>query len=107
MRKNEWDAIISIFFHLPSVERKQLHKKCIKAIKPGGYFIMEAYSRDQLKYQTGGPKIEDMLLELNELKNEFEDMVLLKAEEKVRNLAEGDFHNGDSSVIQLIAGKPL
>ena len=43
-----WDGIVSIFCHLPSAVRASLHERVVAGLKPGGVFILEAYTPDQL-----------------------------------------------------------
>ena len=74
IKEEAWDAIISIFCHLPKDIRKQLHKKVIVGLKPGGTFILEAYTPLQLEFKTGGPKDIDLLYDLKSLKNELADL---------------------------------
>ena len=49
----KWDGIVSIFGHTPSIVRKKLHQAIKKSLKKGGVFLLEGYSVDQLKYNTG------------------------------------------------------
>ena len=56
-----WDAIISVFAHLPPPIRKRVHAACVSALKPGGLLLLEAYTPAQLEYKTGGPQAVDML----------------------------------------------
>jgi hypothetical protein len=41
---NKWDAIVSIFAHLPPAVRKHVHQACVPALKPGGALLLEAYT---------------------------------------------------------------
>ena len=35
-----WDCIVSIFFHLPSKIRREVHMKVANALKPGGVLVL-------------------------------------------------------------------
>jgi len=48
-----WDAIISIFCHLPTALRKSVHQKVVQGLRPGGIFVLEAYTPAQLAHGTG------------------------------------------------------
>ncbi|MCB0283434.1 MAG: class I SAM-dependent methyltransferase [Calditrichaeota bacterium] len=102
----KWDAVISIFCHLPSVLRNKVHAGIIKALKSEGLLIMESYSKDQLKYKSGGPKDLDMLLDLETTKQELNGLHFLHLKTTVRDISEGAFHTGDGSVVQVIGRKP-
>ncbi len=106
-KKNKWDAIISIFCHLTETHRNAIHQTIKHALKPGGIFILEAYNKEQLKYETGGPKDEKHLVACDELKAMFNNFEILLAEELEREIYEGDYHTGKASVTQFIARRPL
>ena len=107
MGQNQWDAIVSIFCHLPTPTRLAVHKRVIKGLKPGGLFLLEAYTPAQIALGTGGPRAEDLLMTLSDLQAELCGMELVHACELERDIHEGILHNGRSSVVQVIARKPL
>jgi len=107
----EWDdesvtGVVSIFCHLPPTIRSSLFKKIISWLKPGGVFLLEGYSKEQLKYGTGGPKSESLLLDLHEIKEELSGLEFLKAEALERHINEGRYHDGTSAVVHIAARKP-
>jgi SAM-dependent methyltransferase len=104
--KGRWDAIISIWCHLPSALRAPLHARVVRGLKPGGLFLLEAYTPNQLKLGTGGPKDPDMLASLETLKKELEGLEWVSAAELKRHVKEGPFHSGQSAVVQILAKKP-
>ena len=101
----EWQGIVSIYCHLHKKDRITLHRQCVKALSKNGVFIMESYSTNQLKYETGGPKILDLLLDLKEVNDELNDLEFKIAREREREIIEGDYHTGMGSVIQIAAVK--
>lgn len=103
--QNKWDVIVSIFCHLPSSLRIPLYSKLIASLKPGGYFVLEAYSPEQLTYKTGGPPNIDMLVDLPELESHFHQFDRIICQKTERNIEEGKLHNGNASVVQLLAQK--
>ena len=103
--KSEWDAIVSIYCHLPSELRKKVHQKIINALRPEGVFLLEGYSQEQLNYKTGGPPHLDMLLTSNEFEDDFKEFEIKKNEQLTREVVEGTFHTGLASVIQFIGMK--
>jgi len=103
---DNWDAVISIFCHLSPEIRKPLYGNIFNGLRPGGVFILEAYTAEQLKFNTGGPKSSQMLPDLEELKRELKGLNFVHAEEKIRILKEGNTHSGKSAVVQIVAVKP-
>jgi len=101
-----WDGIVSIWCHTPSALRARLHRAIVAALKPGGVLLLESYTPKQLEYGTGGPPLADMLMTLAAVRQELAGLEFLKAEEKVREVHEGKYHNGLSAVLQVIARKP-
>ncbi|MCU7852753.1 MAG: methyltransferase domain-containing protein [Candidatus Thiodiazotropha sp. (ex Monitilora ramsayi)] len=104
--KNHWDSIISIFCHLPPTIRREVHKRCVDGLRPGGIMLLEAYTPKQLEYNTGGPQVTDMMMNQQVLTDDFEDLELLYLSETVREIHEGEYHNGKGAVVQLLARKP-
>ena len=102
-----WDGIIACFCHLPSAIRAPLHQAAVRGLKPGGVFVLEAFSKEQLSYGTGGPPSLDMLMSLDELKLELAGLDLVHAVRVERAVHEGSGHTGLASVVQILGAKPL
>ncbi|MCP3890680.1 MAG: class I SAM-dependent methyltransferase [Desulfobulbaceae bacterium] len=100
-----YDAIISIFCHLPQPLRTEVHKKVLNGLKCGGIFVLEGYTPRQLQYKTGGPPVAELLMELDELKAELGSLDLVHATETEREVHEGFLHTGLGSVVQIIGIK--
>ena len=98
-----WDAIVSIFLHLPAAERSALHARCIAALRPGGVFVAEAYTPEQLAHGTGGPREAALLVTLAELEADFTGCRIEHRFSGVRRVVEGTLHTGDAHVAQLVA----
>jgi len=103
--ENHYSGIISIFCHLHSKVRIDLHKKCISALKTGGIFLLEGFIPDQIGRGTGGPYDPDMMHSKEELRETFSGLEILFEEELIRVIKEGPFHDGNVSVVQFIARK--
>jgi len=102
-----WDNIVSIFGHLPSELRRDVHRRVIGALRPGGVFLLEAYNPAQLETSgTGGPSDADMLPTADELTEELNGLDIVFAREIVRQVNEGEFHKGEGAVVQFVARKP-
>ena len=102
----QFDAVVSVFCHLPSALRRTVMARAIAALKPGGLLIMEGYTPRQLAFNTGGPKDADMLLEADIVRDELAGLELLHFVELEREVVEGSYPPGRASVLQVVARKP-
>ncbi|TVZ37884.1 methyltransferase family protein [Alteromonadaceae bacterium 2753L.S.0a.02] len=102
---NRWDAIVSIFCHLPSQLRCKLHQAVHIGLRHNGVFILEAYTPAQLHQGTGGPPVADLLMTAENLRHELTEMHFSHLEELNRDVVEGKYHTGRASVVQVIAHK--
>lgn len=101
-----WDAIVSIFCHLPPDVRRRLHQRVVDALKPGAVFILEAYTPAQIALRTGGPSIPELMVTADMLRMELQGLDLKLCHEVTRDIHEGRLHHGTSAVVQCIAKKP-
>lgn len=101
-----YDAVVSIFLHLPSLERPRIHAGFRRALRPGGLVILEAFAPAQAGRPSGGPKDPDLLYDTTTLATDFEDMDALILEEAETVLNEGPRHQGRATVVRLVARKP-
>lgn len=102
---NSFGSVISIFAHLPGTLRARLYPLVERSLKPGGIFLLEAYTPAQIPRNTGGPKDPDMLISCVILQREFPNCEVILAREIDRDVLEGKHHFGLSSVVQFIARK--
>jgi SAM-dependent methyltransferase len=101
-----WDAIVSIWCHVPSKLRARLHSDSVRGLKSGGLFLLEAYTPAQIPLATGGPKDVDLLPNCAALLNELKGLDVQIAREMRREIHEGVGHQGMSEVVQVLAQKP-
>jgi SAM-dependent methyltransferase len=101
-----WDAVVSIWAHLPVPIRTTLHPRLVHALRPGGVLLLEHYHPRQIAYGTGGPSDPSMMLTLDELAASFAGWSRLHAFEGERVVVEGHGHGGKSYVTQAILQKP-
>lgn len=102
-----WDAVVSIFCHVPSALRRELHARVARALRPGGAFLIEAYTPAQLAYATGGPASVDLLVTLASLRDDLAGLHFEIGHEIERDIAEGIHHHGRSAVVQALAVRPV
>jgi SAM-dependent methyltransferase len=103
----QWEGIIAIYCHLPSAIRVPLHQAAVRGLKPGGVFVLEAFSKEQIAYGTGGPQSLDLLMSLEELKRELAGLEFIHVVKMERDVREGSRHAGLASVVQILGVKPL
>ena len=101
-----WDGIVSIFCHLPSGIRRSVHRKVVAGLRPGGVFVLEAYTPAQLRLKTGGPPTADMSMTLDALRTELDGLRFTLGRELEREVVEGKYHTGRGAVVQVVAVKP-
>jgi hypothetical protein len=92
--------------HLDDKElQRDIHKKSIQALKQGGKIIVEVFEKEQIKYNSGGPKKEELLFTLEEIVDDFIDMNFEILSKELINLDEGKYHQGTASVIRFVSSK--
>lgn len=101
-----WDAIVSIFCHLPPPLRSSVHDRVRSALRPGGRFVLESYTAANIGRGVGGPQSPEMTVGLAELERDFAGWVLEVHREVERHIDEGRYHSGMSATVQFVAVKP-
>lgn len=99
------DLVTSIFCHLPAALRQAVHARVHDWLRPGGLLLIEAYAPEQLRRDTGGPKDPALLASLDTLLSELSPFEILHHAALTRVVAEGRFHRGEASVVQVLARK--
>ncbi len=105
IQPDSWDAIVSIFCHLPPTIRAHVHRQVVTGLRSGGVFVLEAYTPRQLAFKTGGPPTAELTMELATLQQELKGLEFNHAVELERDIQEGLFHRGRSAVVQVVAVK--
>lgn len=98
-----YDVIVSVWAHMPPPVRAALHARCATALKPGGVFVLEAYTPDQVGRGTGGPPVPELTMTLAGLRKELVGLEVEVGRELEREVDEGKYHRGESAVVQLVA----
>lgn len=101
-----WSGIVSIFCHLPRRIRVPLYAAVVQGLQPGGIFLLEAYTPNQIGRGTGGPQDPDMLMTEAKLIEELAGLEFLHLRELEREVHEGAYHTGVASVVQMIGRRP-
>ncbi len=104
-----WSGIVSISAHLPAPVRRALHRRVVSGLRPGGLFILEAFTPRQLEIGGvggPGPAHPDFYMSLADLRVELAGLEFIHEEELDRDVNEGAFHRGRAAVVQVIARRP-
>ena len=101
-----WDAIVSIFCHVPPEMRRRIHRECVVGLRVGGVMVLEAYTPAQLQHKTGGPPVAELTMNLQQLEAELAGLDFEIARERERDVLEGRYHVGRGAVVQLVGRKP-
>jgi SAM-dependent methyltransferase len=104
---DSFDVIALTYFHLPLEVRIPFYERCVSWLKPGGFILLEGFTKKQLGLNSGGPKNIEWLFSAKELKKEFPGLHIVMNEEKQRVLDEGPLHQGIAEVVQFKAQKRL
>jgi len=100
--EQHYDAIALVYAHVPNEIRQAFHRQLLGLLKPGGSFILEAFNTRQLGNASGGPPDINMLYEVADIRNDFEQECELKIIEDVEEeLDEGKYHVGKANFIRL------
>ena len=101
----EFDAVVSVFLHLAPEVRAKIHGSMLRALKPGGIVILEAFTPAQLQHSSGGPKQVELLYTAELLRQDFAGAEAVELEEEEIQLDEGHMHRGSASVVHGIFRK--
>lgn len=96
-----WDAIVSIFCHLPPEIGQRVGWALAPRLAEGGVLILESYTPDQLGRGTGGPPTADLMLTSDRARQDWPGLDLW-AVELEREVNEGEGHTGLSAVLQVV-----
>ncbi len=102
----ELAVVTSIWAHVPPDVRRALHAKVVAALRPGGAMVLEAYTPAQVGRGTGGPPDPALTMTLAGLREELAGLDFAIGRELEREVREGRYHQGPSSVVQVLAFKP-
>jgi SAM-dependent methyltransferase len=101
----QYDVVALIYVHMPPDQRVQFHQEILKAIKPGGFLLMEAFSKEQLELESGGPRDAAMLYDAPSLCKDSQSLHMMTCHQKDLELNEGPFHKGPANVLRLTGQK--
>lgn len=97
----KYDAAALLYVHLPEKIRQQFHKEVYDSIKPGGYLVLEAFTKEQLEFDSGGPKDKALLYDAPSICSDFPFIHLLSCGQTVVELNEGPYHKGKAALLRM------
>ncbi|MEO0325375.1 MAG: class I SAM-dependent methyltransferase [Myxococcota bacterium] len=107
--EGHWAGIVSIWAHLPPELRRTVHAACVRALRAGGAFVLEAYTPKQIdRPGLGGPGTRaqlPMMMTPEGLREELDGLTIERCEEVDRDVDEGRYHQGPSTTVQVLAYK--
>lgn len=103
--EEQWDAIVHIFGHFSEEVMNKTIVGIKRALKPGGFYISELYTKEQLQYGTGGPRNEVMLIDPKNMLTQFEGYFVKHFHIGEVERQEGELHTGTAHVVQSIFQK--
>jgi SAM-dependent methyltransferase len=106
MGEATYENIVSMFCHLEPALRRRVHASVVRALRPGGMFVLEAFRPEQLKHSSGGPKEPELLMSAQDVIGELAGLEMVRVGEVERRLDEGKYHQGLGSLLEIVARKP-
>jgi cyclopropane fatty-acyl-phospholipid synthase-like methyltransferase len=104
---NTYDNVVGIFFQfLGPDERSEMFEKMHQALKPSGTLLIQGYSAEQLRYNTGGPGKLDHLYDEALMLESFKGYEVLDLRTYVQEIHEGSAHSGMSGLLGFVGRKP-
>lgn len=98
-----WVGIVATWAHLPPPLRRSVHGQVAAGLRPGGIFVLEAYTPAQLAHDTGGPRSVELLMTAAQLREELGGLEFEVLREIERDVIEGGGHTGRGAVVQVLA----
>jgi len=102
----QWDVILCFFVHILPEERTRMHRQVVEGLRPGGVYILEGFSPEQLKYAKRGPDNPGQLYDLQIIRHELAGLEFTIARQVERKLDDADTELGICAVTQIKAVKP-
>lgn len=102
---DRYDLVVSIFVHFAPDTRAKIHRAMLDALVPNGAIVLEAFTKDQVKHPSGGPREPSMLYAVPDLRDDFSSGEIELLEQRETHLEEGKYHRGSAAVVRAIVRK--
>jgi SAM-dependent methyltransferase len=100
-----FDMIAFIYIHLPERIRTQTFNSLLRFLRPGGYVVLEAFTKKHFGNTKSGPKTIDLLYEPTDIQNDFADLEVIEFYETRIEIDEGPLHQGPAEIVRLLGRK--
>ncbi|TQV64016.1 MAG: class I SAM-dependent methyltransferase [Halothiobacillaceae bacterium] len=97
-----FDGVVAIHLHLPPATRPMVHRAMLRALRPGGLLLLEAFDLEQINHSSGGPDRLEMLYSAEMLAEDFAEGEILMLERAQVLLDEGPHHQGPAEVVRAV-----
>jgi SAM-dependent methyltransferase len=103
--KENYDAAGIVYVHLNKTERSIIFPRLVDSLKKDGVLIIEVFSKKVPLSYKGGPRDQEYLYDLDDIKELFKDFELVLLEEITTEIFEGEYHKGEAIVIRYVGKK--
>lgn len=101
-----YDVVAAIFIQFTGpADRGRMFEGMLRALKPGGLFLLEGYTTRQLAYGTGGPPFIENLYTRDILEPLLAPLARKEMREYDEVIEEGPGHSGMSALIDVVGYK--
>jgi hypothetical protein len=101
-----YENVVSVFCRLPSKLRRRVHAGVVRALRPGGMFVLEAFRGERDDATVDELNDNGGLLSREQLYDEFVGLQWVRVAQIVRELHEGRGHQGQRAMLEVVARKP-
>jgi SAM-dependent methyltransferase len=103
---DQWDVILCFFVHILPEERARMHQQVVKGLRPGGVYILEGFSPEQMRFAKRGPDNPGQLYDLAIIRHELDGLEFSIARQVERLVDDAEPEQGMCAVSQIKAFKP-
>ncbi|MBW7908189.1 MAG: class I SAM-dependent methyltransferase [Kiritimatiellae bacterium] len=97
-----FDWVVSVYCHFGPEDRVRVHRAMVDALRPGGHILVEAFHKDQIAYQSGGPRDVALLYDEASLCADFADAEVVECGRVGVTLDESRLHRGPGVLIRAL-----
>ncbi len=105
LEEEMYDVIALINVHFPLRNRTYIHRKLINSLKKGGFFMIEAFSKNHHNFDPGEQLNMEMFYEIADLQFDFKDTDIETLYRVEIDAGESTVHEGKASLIRMLAIK--
>jgi len=98
-----FDLVALVFVQLTADERSVVHAAAARALAPGGLLVLESFAKGERL--SCGPKGDESRYDAAMLRRDFAALEILSLTTGTVLLTEGEGHNGEATVVRLLASR--